>query len=478
MKRIILVIISLLVLFVFPHKILGQTGDYYENSYVFREFNSFIEVEKDTSLTITETIKVNFPYPKHGIYRIIPVSYTASGRTIKTGLEVLAITDLNGKRVDYEKSKLGQSVQLKIGDADTTLTGEQTYIIKYRLTRVIQRFDSHDEVYWNVTGHEWDADILSSSVNILSPSAGIIKFECFAGEFGSISRECTTEFSGKHAFSASSIILGTDRDFTVVVGLSKENSLIFPTKTQELMYIVTDNWGYIFAIVPLFLMLYFWNKKGRDLRYISENIYFEPDDKAQRTVKLFERPHIPFVYHPIAKLTPGEVGTIVDERVHISDVVSEILELARLGFITIRKIETKKLFGTGTEYAFIKSKIFDDEEQRNKLKDFQEYLLNELFRSTIIHKSVENAERLFKGNEEKLAEVRKLLIDKDYVLLSGVKNHFYEGLPVFKNKLYQRMESEKIFDGDPEKTRGKWIGIYILMDVLSGIFVFLSRFFE
>ena len=470
MKKVGIVISILFLIFVNSFRNLKATG--YENAYVINHLNSEIYIEKDTGLTVAETVNINFPTPRHGIYRIIPVFYSYKGKTINARLKVLNITNEKGDPIRYEKSRIGQSIQLKIGDPDITLTGVQTYIIKYKVDRIIQRYDTHDELYWNVTGHEWDTEIIESNLYISSPYANFERAECFAGRFGTTSDSCVINFWENEAGAKTSTVLEIGDDFTLVLGLTKDNNLVFPSKVQEIKYFLFDNWGYLIAVFPISLMFFLWYRKGRDLRYISENIYFEPDDKGQRTVKLFERTHIPFVYHPIAKITPGEAGTIIDEKVHISDIVSEILELARLGFIKIRKIETKKLFGKDIEYAFIKSDKFDDKKEREKLKDYQEYLLNELFRSTIIHKSIGNAEKLFKGNDEKLAEVRKQLIDKDYVLLSGVKNHFYEGLPIFKEKLYKRMESEKIFDGNPEKTRGKWMVLFILMDFVSGFFVF------
>ena len=471
MKKTISLIIVLLILLILKHSPISAVAGY-ESGYVISEFSSLINVEKDTGLTVHETVKVDFSNYKHGIYRIIPVYYSHKGKTINARLKVLSITNEKGDKIKYSTRRLTQSLEIKIGDPNITLIGPQTYKIKYKVEGIIQRYDINDEIYWNVTGHEWDTAILKSEAIVTSPNAKIEKGECFAGKFGSDSDFCTYSYSDNNLISETTADLGEGDGFSIVVGLSKDNDLLYPGGIRKASIIILDNWGYIAALFPLFFMGIKWYRKGRDHRYISENIYFEPDDKAKRTVSMFERPHIPFVYHPIAKITPGEAGTIVDEHVHISDIVSEILELARLGFISIKKIETKKLLGRDTDYAFIKTEKYDDPKEREKLKDFQDYLLNELFRSTIIHKSVKNAEDMFKGDEEKLAEVRKLLIDKNYVLLSGIKNHFYEGLPIFKNKLYQRMKDEDIFDGNPEKTRMKWVGIFIAINIVASSIIF------
>ncbi len=471
MKKLVTIFGVISLLIVFGVKSTINAVDYY-NSYVINDFESIVNIEKNTSLVVSETFKVNFPYPKHGIKRVIPVYYSYKGKTINAKLKVLSIADEKGNELNFEKQRIGQSIQLKIGDPNIELTGSQTYIIKYKVDGVIQRHTTHDEVYWNVTGHEWDTQILDSKVQIKTSYADINNSDCFAGEYKTDSKLCSVSVSEDQLTSITTSVLEPGDDFTIVIALSKDNSLVFPTKLEEIRNLILDNWGYLIALLPCVVMILIWYRKGRDFRYISENIYFDPDDKSKRTVALFERPHIPFVYHPIAKITPGEAGTIIDERVHISDVVSEILELARLGFISIQKIETKKFFGKNIEYAFIKSNKFDDSNEREKLKDFQEYLLKELFRSTIIHKSVKEAEDLFKGNEDKLSEARRLLIGKSYVLLSGVKDHFYEGLSVYKNMLYTKMKDENIFDGDPEKSRLKWSGVFIFFNIIVGAIVF------
>ncbi len=434
--------------------------------YQVESFDSQITIQENTDLLIIETIKVNFLIPKHGIFRTIPVIYSARGKTIKTKFDLIGITDELGNSYEYEKSRLAQSVKLKIGDADKYLTGVNTYVVTYRISKVLQQFDTHDELYWNVVGNEWDANILSASATVNSPSAKIINAECFTGKLGSKEGQCQILKSDGKASFTSKIALENGRDLTIVVGLDKENNLIFPGLLKKTENYVLDNWGYLAAIFPALIMTYLWYKNGRDTRYTSENIYFKPDDVSTRTVKLFARRHIPFVYHPIDNLSPSEVGTIIDEKVHISDVVAEILELARLGFFRIRRIEKKKLIGMEAEYAFVKLKKYDDEIEKTKLKDYQNYLLKELFRSTIIHKSVSSAEKLFKG-DARLDSVRKLLAKKEYVLLSAIKNHFHKGLPVFKNKLYKRMKTEGLFAGNPEKTRQKWVGLFVAVGVLS-----------
>lgn len=142
---------------------------------------------------------------------------------------------------------------------------------------------------------------------------------------------------------------------------------------------------------------------------------------------------MPLVYSPIDQVTPAQVGTIIDERVDIQDIVAEIIELARLGFLEIKKLEKKGFLRQKTDYLFIKK-----EKEPKTLKNYQKYLLESLFSA---------------GKQE--------------VKLSSLKNKFYQYLKEFKKKLYQNLADEEIFAANPEITRRNWLGLAILLLAVS-----------
>ena len=467
MKKILLIVASLVLIFYLAkisHAQIKQ-DEYYD--YVIPEFKSQIEIQKDTSLLVVETIVLNFPQPRHGIYRVIPITYTANGKTIKAGFSLDSITDENGVGLQYEKSRRGQSVSLKIGDPDLTIQGLHTYVIKYKITKVLQRFDTHDELYWNVTGSEWDTDILKAQAFVTSEFAPVAKVECFAGEFGSTERFCTGNNTTSEALFTSSTTLGSGRDFTIVVALDKNNSLVFPSRTKTMLSNILDNWGYFISPTPFLLILLFWYKKGRDKKYAGENIYYKPDKPKEITKPLFSREFLPTVYHPIQQLTPSQLGTIVDEKVDMHDLVAEIVELARMGYLKIEKIEKDKFIGKETDYALTKLK-----EDIKGLNDYQTYLLEKLFDDKVVAKTIIEIEKKYKANESLMKDLLKLANEDKYVLLSALKNNFYTHLEDFKKKLYESLVTKALFVESPDKTRIKWISYFIAMDVLAAILLF------
>ena len=254
---------------------LEETRRFQRGEDVINSFKSDILLQKNASLLVKETINVEFPYPKHGIFRSIPVSYRAGGKNINADFEVVSITNENGKNYRYEKSRSGQYIKLKIGDPDETITGLHTYLITYVIDDVVIRYDTHDEIYWNVTGSEWDTQILESESKVNSPYANITRVDCFAGVFGSNEKYCQQSFDKDTADFSATTNLGTGSDFTIVVSLDKNNELAFPSKLSVFLETLFDNWGYVVSVLPFVSIFYYWYKGGRDTKFIGENVYYD-----------------------------------------------------------------------------------------------------------------------------------------------------------------------------------------------------------
>lgn len=401
--------------------------------FVINNFDTQITVNQDTSLAVREEIQVEFNENRHGIFRVIPIVYNVDGKTIKTDLSVESVTDKEGKQIPYTVSRLNQSRKIKIGDPDKTIIGQQTYVITYQVNRILQEYDEHDELYWNVTGSEWPTEIKRATATVTTEYANIKQIDCFAGRVGKKEKKCTGEAEMKTVDFYSADVIRPGEDFTIVVGFNKNNQFQFPGPLQRLFWAVRDNWGYAVALFPALFMFVLWWKKGRDKRYLGDNVYFKPEDQQSKTVSPFHRPHLPMVYHPIDNLTPAQVGTIIDEKVDIQDVVAEIVELARLGYLKIERIEKKGIFSGKDDYWLIKEKEADE-----KLNDYQEYLFKKLF-----------------VNVEKKTKI------------SSLKNKFYQYLDEFKNKLNKSLVEMKAFPASPKKIRQRWTGLAILLVIVG-----------
>ena len=144
MKNIFRVFVLFSALFLFIFYPLGIFAQMYDSSTEeIESFGSDINVNKDASVDVKETIVYNFgPNDRHGIYRDIPIDYKDnSGKTIRFDLSNIFVTDGNGVSVNFTNSRLGSKRELKIGDPDILLDGIHTYVISYKASRMVGFFD-------------------------------------------------------------------------------------------------------------------------------------------------------------------------------------------------------------------------------------------------------------------------------------------------------------------------------------------------
>lgn len=361
--------------------------------YTLDSFHSTIEIEQNTKLKITETAKVTFLENRHGIYRYIPTIYRNKDKMLNAHIRAIAAMDETG-RVPFTTGQKGNDFYIKIGDANKYVAGPKTYTIIYEVSNMVARFEDHDELYWNAIGSGWDTNAGKATATVSSPFAKITKTEVFAGTFGSSERYGTsTIVNDNEAQFASRVPVGRGSDLTLVVALDKNNNLIFPTLASEIKDQIGLRRHYSLAFIPAIIMGLWWRKKGRDIT--------SGYDK-----------YLPYVYAPIKGISPAQAGILIDQRVNISDLTAEIIELARRKYIQIKK------WGDD-DFEFVKLKEPDD-----KLEDYQQYLLKELKPQ-----------------------------------LSKMKQKFYTQYAEYKKKVSANAQAHGWFDGSPENVRGKFTGM-------------------
>jgi hypothetical protein len=136
-------------------------------------YSSHIEIKPDGSASVQEEVVYDFGEEVlHGIYRTIPLSVRALGKTDYSSLDIASIlvTDGHGKRYDVAYDKGGNVVTLKIGDKAETVTGPQLYVIRYTLFGAVTPNLISDQFDWDVLGADWNAPIGRTRAEILFPN--------------------------------------------------------------------------------------------------------------------------------------------------------------------------------------------------------------------------------------------------------------------------------------------------------------------
>ena len=157
-----------------------------DEGWVITSFDASYVIDADGTVDATEDIRVDFgPLQKHGIFRDIPVQYAyddANNRLIRlTGISV----DDGTSPHPFEVIDNGTNLRIKIGDADTLISGEQRYQIRYTINRGLNPFDDHDEFFWNVTGNDWPVPIESAMAQVRIEEPAVQRITCYEGPAGS-----------------------------------------------------------------------------------------------------------------------------------------------------------------------------------------------------------------------------------------------------------------------------------------------------
>lgn len=427
--RAIIITLFLLITFAFP---------VFAQDFTINKFHSDITIDEDSSFMVRETLVVDFHKSKHGIYRDIPFKYTDErGNTLKTPLNVLSVTDESGKNWQYTTEKQGNIVNIRIGDPKRYVEGLQTYVITYRVENAILFFDDHDELYWNVTGNYWWSPIKEASANVTLSVNPVTKkappelsngvknksqnlwAACYTGILGSKASECRFETSDNSGEFSTKKSLNSREGFTIAFGWDK--GLISPPSSwKRFLWAINikENWIFILPLCSFIFMNQLWRTRGRDPRVKEAvSVTYEPPK-----------------YNNVP-LRPGEVGTLVDEKLDSKDITSTVIGLAVKGYIKIEETKTEGLIFDSTDYYLSKVKEPDE-----NLNPFEKILMQTIFTSSLPGRMV-----------------------------SDMKNSFYKQLDLLKSTLYGELVSKKYFLTSPEKVRKYYMKAGIIV-ALVGLF--------
>jgi uncharacterized membrane protein YgcG len=372
-----------------------------------------IEIEPSGDLLITETIDYDFgdaAFDRHGIFRNIPVrfNYEPKENTDRVyDLEVVSVEGSEGTPDQYVTSEVTKRalvagaedvgyVEIKIGDPDTTIEGEHTYEIVYRVKGALNGFEDHDELYWNAIGDEWPL-IIDRAVATVQAPADITAIRCFQGSYGS-NAECEGSSSVGPTATFSETDLFPFNAMTVVIALPKgvvpnPKPILEERWTVEKAFEVTPVTGGVAGGLLLLGVggyVLAFQRFGRDRRFKGgpvDQAFGTTDGADEATPLISGDTETPVEFVPPDDLRPGQVGTLVDFHANPLDVTATIIDLAVRKYLVIEEVETESRW-LKNDWKLTKLKEPDDE-----LKDYEKTLLQGLFQG--------------RGNEVELSDLKE-----------------------------------------------------------------------
>lgn len=382
---------------------------------VIQDFNAQVTVDANGTIEVTEVIEARFTGKWNGIYRTIPVQYAGpAGLNYDLLLQPVSVTDDAGNSLKYQQTRQGRSLQFKIwvpGADDAT----RTVIFRYRVRNALRFLPDHDELYWNVTGNQWDVPIEAASAHIELP-AGVTGLHAIAytGAFGSREQNSQVTVAGDTVEVVSSQPLVFHEGLTAVVGWDK-GVVHQPSFLSDVLFYLFGNWPLFLPLPAFLIMLWLWWTRGRDP----------------------ERDVITVQYGPPDNLTPGECGTLVDDEASMRDITATLVDLAVKGYITIEQKDESKMLG-----------LMHD-------KDY------------VFHLKKPPAEWASSRPHEQ--EMLSALFDDGAttdVTLSSLQNRFYKYLPGIRDRIFDALVSDGYYLHRPDTVRQGYIGGGLLIGIL------------
>jgi hypothetical protein len=384
-----------------------------------QRFDETVTVNPNGTIEVTEIIEARFTGFWHGIYRTIPVEYdTPQHLNYSLLLEPLSVTDDDGHPLKYEQKREGRYLKFKISVPDAQDT-TRTVLLHYRILNAIRFFDDHDELYWNVTGGEWDAPIRSASAKIELPD-GVTGLHAiaFTGAYGSRESDARVEATGNIVQVSANHPLSYREGLTVVAGWDK--GFVHPPSTAaKIALFLRSNWPLFLPLVAFFIMLWLWWTRGRDPERGSIAVQYEPPDK----------------------LTPGECGTLVDNEAAMRDITATLVDLAVKGYLTIEQKDESHMLGLthSKEYIF---HLKRPPTEWSAVRPHELEMLSALF------------------DDGSVTSVK----------LSDLQNHFYTHLPAIRSRIFDALMADGYYLHRPDTVRRGYIGAGVVIGILLFVF--------
>ena len=336
-------------------------------------FTADYVLDAEGGATVTETIDYVFGTSggvKHGIYRNIVTRQAVTdenGRPSEENfryyaLDLESVTSPTGAPTETKLTdQSGGETQIRIGDPNVTVSGTQSYVVKYHLANVMNPFPDHAEFFYNVfVGDTVPKDRVK--VTVTGPG-GVTSVRCVRGS--DPGRDCDSAQAGQTAVFTADNLLGNE-DLTIATSLPRAGfgelkpdiraaGSSYDEGQAKVLTSLALAGGIGAPLVAAGVMGVLVATRGRDEWYAGVTPGLAPgsaDAVAPGTVPppppaptlRGRRPEIAVQFNPPPGVQPGMVGTIIDESADTIDVSATVMDLAVRGFLRIEEIQSGTMF--------------------------------------------------------------------------------------------------------------------------------------
>jgi uncharacterized membrane protein len=421
-RWLIVVAACLVVLLAAAHPTLAQ-----DKTLSWHRWDSNIQINSDGSFRVDETFEIQF----------LGGPFTFGTRDIpKSQYEGLTDFSVREGNTVYSQSTSQQPNTFYVNENSdeyvitwyypSTQDATRTFVVSYTVEGgLIINEEIGDRFFWKAVGPDHAFPIDSSTVTVHLPPGATVDTAIEPAMFGvdgstySISDDGTTV-----TYSAQNI--PANQEFEVGVRFPSgyvpsvkpdwqaqyEREQTWNDTYRPILNLGLSGLAFLILIGGLFGVYTLWRASGRD-----------PDIGAVPS----------YLTEPPSDLPPGLVGTLVDEKADLQDIMATMIDLARRGAIDMQE-DDKKVFGMTLSKGFVFRK---NEDFNEPLRSYESTLLKEMFGS------------------------------KSKVELEDLQNEFYTAIPKLQKELYAEAVKEQLFPSSPKAVRSRWTGIGVAGLVIS-----------
>jgi len=238
-------------------------------------------------------------------------------------------------------------------------------------------------------------DHASAFVHFPENASGGLRAQAFTGVYGSRVLEATARVEGSNATFETTVPLTMRGGLTIDIFIPK-GVLSEPGPLKRAAWFLGSNPIVLLPPWAFLAMFVLWWFKGRDP---NPGLSVAP------------------MYEPPAKMSPAEVGALLDDKIHPRDITCTIVDLAVRGYVKIEEVVVKGLVFSHKDYVF------------HLLKP------REQWRDLALHEQV-MLEHIFDGATE--------------TRLSSLKNRFYTAIPVIRQDIMAALKGKGMYLVDPD----------------------------
>jgi uncharacterized membrane protein YgcG len=492
-------IIPLLLIFVSPFVTSAKT-------YVYDSLDVTIDVRDNSDMIITEKFIYEFDGPFSGVFRGIKLADPSITKqcqadpTLQCGgfdyVDMIDVFDNEGNVLpaysynvetayDYDSGASYMDVTWKFSETPIYFDKEKfEFTIKYLVRGGIGYFDDYDLFYWNVIFDEHEVPIRKANITVNFPEN---LENILSDDFRLLTNQEGQDYTWKFDQTSKSLVIDTNylepyEGLTLLVQIPKRvikepGSIqivkvgIWAGMLNDIEYYINGRWvmvgtdGLIENVSPGNV-----NVEAKRVGYLSSRYTVEVKEGESSQLELTMSPNVfglvlfivsvlftligvlgipgAFLiaywlwytkgrddkdkttvvpeFSPPENISPVIAGSLTDEVVHMKDVSSVIIDCAYKGYLKI--VQQNK---SGSKFEFLKQKEFDS------LPESEKTVLDSMF-----------------GKQKKTSTY-------------AMQDVFYTKIPKIKDTIYGEMTTKGFFKKNPDKVRGNYVGLGILIIVLT-----------